>query len=329
VAFGIVLLVLPFFIPSFVENLVAQVMIFAIFAVSMNVLWGYVGMWTFGHAAFFGAGGYASAILIMNYGLTNFWVNLLLAVLFTVVLAAILGVAALRVFPVGAIANPVYFILATLAFGEILSRIAITARGVTGGSTGLAGIPFPEGVGFSIDSASFYYLVFGFAAVCIYVMYRIVCSRYGFALRGVQGNERRMQALGFNTWVFKYTAWIIAAAFAGVAGVLYSYWGGVLTPSNLGMNTSTIVYLAVVLGGMSIFFGPVLGVVIYVGLYYIASLYLPDRWPLIMGAVFVLSILLMRQGAGVPLLKAWQRLMELLFPRKEAASSSLKQQEGG
>ena len=125
----------------------------------------------------------------------------------------------------------------TLAVGEVFARLAIANRSLTGGSTGLAGIPCPDvGTGVEMTQGNFYYLVFGFAVVCIFAMYRIVCSRYGYALRGVLGNERRMQAHGFNTWVYKYTAWIIACAFAGVAGVLYAYFGSVLTPSNLAMS---------------------------------------------------------------------------------------------
>ncbi len=176
---------LPTFIPSFLQSLVTKMMIFSIFAMSMNILWGYANIPTFGHAVFFGAGGYAAGILIFHAGISNFWLNLVLAVLFAAAVAALLGFPAFRVFGVGAgNTNPIYFLLVTLAFGEIASRVAIAARSLTGGSTGMAGIPDPElGMGLRMTPSRYYYLVFIFAVVCIYLMYRIQNSHYGYGLR--------------------------------------------------------------------------------------------------------------------------------------------------
>ncbi|HJW74146.1 MAG TPA: branched-chain amino acid ABC transporter permease [Thermoleophilia bacterium] len=308
---GVLLLVLPLLIPSFLQSLVTKMMIFSIFAVSMNILWGYAGIPTFGHAVFFGAGGYAAGILVLKGGVTNFWLNLLLAVLFAAAVAALLGFPAFRVFGVGAgTANPVYFLLVTLAFGEIAARVAIALRSLTGGSTGMAGIPYPDlGIGVEMTPGRYYYLVLAFAVVCIYIMYRIVKSHYGYALKGIHDNEKRMQALGYNTWLYKYTSWVIAGTFGGVAGVFFAYFGGVMTPNNLAMLTSEIAFLAVIIGGATIFYGPIVGVIIFVGIEYLASLYLPDRWPLILGAVFVVSIMLLPQGVGVMIQKLWGRLV--------------------
>jgi len=308
---GVVLLVLPTFIPSFLQSLVTKMMIFSIFAMSMNILWGFANIPTFGHAVFFGAGGYAAGILIFHAGISNFWLNLVLAVLFAAAVAALLGFPAFRVYGVGAgNTNPIYFLLVTLAFGEIAARVAIWARSLTGGSTGMAGIPYPDlGMGLKMTPSRYYYLVFIFAVVCIYLMYRIENSHYGYGLRGIHDNERRMQALGYNTWLYKYTSWVIAGAFGGVAGVLFAYFGGVMTPNSLAMQTSEIGFMAVILGGAALFAGPIVGVVLYVGIEYLASLYLPDRWPLILGAMFVVVIMLMRQGLGPMLLNVWRRLV--------------------
>ncbi len=203
-------------------------------------------------------------------------------------------------FGVGAGAsNPIYFLLATIAFGELLSRVAIALRPVTGGSTGLAGIPRPDlGFGIRVDSGSYYYLVFVFLVVCAYIMYRIVNSHYGYALRGIHDNERRMQALGYNTWLYKYTSWIIAAVFGGVAGVLFAYFGSTMVPNTMAMITSDIAFLLVIMGSATVFFGPIVASVVYVGVEYIASLYLPDRWPLIFGAMFVVTIMVIPEGLG-------------------------------
>jgi branched-chain amino acid transport system permease protein len=310
IVIAVLLLLLPTFVPSYIQSLVTKMMIFALFGVSMNILWGFEGIPTFGHAAFFGFGGYCCGILIIHGGISNFWANLVLAILLTALLGAGLGIPAFRVYGVGASDNPIYFLLVTLAFGELLVRVAISARSLTGGSTGLAGIPYPKlGIpGVTIDSSSFYFLVFAVVVVCLFLMYRLVNSHYGYALRGIHDNERRMQALGYNTWLYKYTSYIIAGAFGGIAGVLFAYFGGVMVPGNMGMAMTDIVFLIVILGSASIYMGPIVGAVVVVGVDYLASMYLPDRWPLIMGAIIVFVIMVIPQGIGVLLLNGWRRL---------------------
>ena len=305
----VLLLVLPSFVPSYIQSLVTKMMIFALFGVSMNILWGFGGIPTFGHAAYFGFGGYVCGILIIHGGIANFWINILLVIVFTALLAAGLGIPAFRVYGVGASDNPIYFLLVTLAFGELLVRVAISARALTGGSTGLAGIPYPDlGLPITIDSYSFYFLVLGIVAVCLVLVYRLVNSHYGYALRGIHDNERRMQALGYNTWLYKYTSYIIAGAFGGVAGCLFAYFGGVMVPGNMGMAMTDIVFLIVILGSASWYFGPVIGAVVVVGVEYLTSVYVPDRWPLIMGAIIVVAIMVIPQGIGVMLLDLWRRV---------------------
>jgi branched-chain amino acid transport system permease protein len=308
---AVIVLVLPLFIPSFVASLVTKMMIYGLFGVSLNIIWGYAGIPSFGHAAFFGVGAYGAGILILKAGISNFWLNLLLALIATAVIAAILGVPAFRVFGVGAGAvNPIYFLLATIAFGEILARVAISLRPITGGSTGLSGIPEPHlGLGFRVTSGRYYYVVFVLVVICLYIVWRIVNSHYGYALRGIHDNEKRMQALGYNTWLYKYTSWIIAAVFGGMAGVLFAYYGNTLMPNNLAMATSDIAFLLVIMGSATTFFGPLVASVIYVGIEYLASLYLKDRWPLIFGAMFVITIMVIPQGLGVFIQKLWKKVI--------------------
>ena len=307
---GVIILLLPLFIPSFVSSLVTKMMIYGLFGMSLNIIWGYAGIPSFGHAAFFGAGGYAVGILSLKVGIHSFWLNLLLAIVSTAVIAAILGVPAFRVFGVGAgNVNPIYFLLATIAFGEILSRVAISVRPVTGGSTGMSGIPEPAlGLGFRVTSGRFYYLVFVIVVICLFLIYRVVNSHYGYALRGIHDNERRMQALGYNTWLYKYTAWIIAAVFGGIAGVLFAYHDGTMIPSSMAMVTSDIAFLLVIMGSTTTFFGPLVASVVYVGVEYLASDYLHQRWPLIFGAMFVFTIMVIPQGLGVWILKLWKKM---------------------
>jgi len=305
----LLLLVLPSIVPSYIQSLVTKMMIFALFGVSMNILWGYGGIPTFGHAAFFGFGGYVCGILIIHGGIANFWLNLVLVMVFTALLGAGLGIPAFRVYGVGASDNPIYFLLVTLAFGELLVRVAISARGLTGGSTGMSGIPYPDlGLPITINSYSFYFLVLLVVVVCLFVIHRLVNSHYGYALRGIHDNERRMQALGYNTWLYKYTSYIIAGMFGGVAGCLFAYFGGVMVPGNMGMAMTDIVFLIVILGSASVYFGPVIGAVLVVGVEYLASVYVPERWPLIMAVLIVVVIMVIPQGVGVLLLDLGRRV---------------------
>jgi len=291
-------------------------MIYGVFATSLNLIWGYANIPSFGHAAFFGVGAYTAAIMVVKVGIANFWVGLILAIIATAVVAAILGIPAFRVFGVGAgAANPIYFLLATIAFGELLSRLAISVRPITGGSTGLSGIPEPSlGFGIKVDSKSLYYLVFVIGVICLFLMYRVVTSHYGYALRGLHDNEKRMQALGYNTWLYKYTSWIIAGVFGGVAGVLFAYFGSTIVPNNFSMVTSDISFLLIILGGTTAFFGPLVAAVFYVGVEYLVSIYLPARWPLIFGAIIVVAIMAIPwsndryQGFGPEILRLWRKV---------------------
>ena len=313
---SVIVLLLPLFIPSFVSSLVTKMMIFGLFGMSLLLIWGYANIPSFGHAAFFGVGAYTAAIVVMKVGLSSFWLSMLLAILVTAAVAAILGIPAFRVFGVGAGAvNPIYFLLATIAFGELLSRMAISLRPLTGGSTGISGIPAPDiGFGVKVSSRPLYYLVFVIGSICLFLMYRLVNSHYGYALRGIHDNEKRMQALGYNTWLYKYTSWIVAAVFGGVAGVLFAYFGTALVPNNLAMPYSDISFLLVILGGTTVFFGPLIASVLYVGIEYVASLYLPQRWPLIFGALFVIAIMMIPwtkgryQGLGPEILRLWRKV---------------------
>jgi branched-chain amino acid transport system permease protein len=313
---AVIVLVLPLLIPPFVASLVTKMMVFGLFGVSLNLIWGYANIPSFGHAAFFGVGGYTAAVLVVKLGISNFWLGLLVAIVMTAIVAAILGVPAFRVFGVGAgAANPIYFLLATIAFGELISRLAISLRPVTGGTTGISGIPDPNlGFGIQVNASNYYYLVFVICAVCLFVMYRVVNSHYGYGLRGIHDNEKRMQALGYNTWLYKYTSWIVAAVFGGIAGVLFAYFGSTLIPNNIGMAQSDISFLLVILGGTTVFFGPLVAAVFYVGVEYLSSIYLPARWPLVFGAMFIIAIMLIPwtknryQGLGPGVLWLWRKV---------------------
>jgi branched-chain amino acid transport system permease protein len=159
-----------------------------------------------------------------------------------------------------------------------------------------------------MDTFSFYYLVFIVFAVCLFLLYRLVHSSIGLSFQGVRENEKRMASAGYHTWLHKYVAFIIGGFFAGVAGVLFAYFGGIMTPDHLGVATSTLVLLMVILGGWTTFLGPVLGALVVLLLDFYASLYVPDRWPLILGAVFVLVVMFLPGGMGAQLVNLWRKV---------------------
>lgn len=285
--------------------MMVKVFVFAIFAMSLNLIWGYTGLISLGHAAYFGVAGYTVGILILRYGIESFWLVAPAGILMATLMAAIFGVFVLRV-------SGIYFLLVTLAFGELLYSVAIKWRAVTGGSDGLPGIPLPQ-VGFpllSMNATYFCYFVLLAFVISFFLLYRIINSPFGQALQGIRESEARMRSLGYNTWLFKYVAFVIAGLFAGVAGVLFVYSHGMIAPVHLSATTSTIVVLVVVIGSSRVIFGPAIGAGVVVLLEYFASIYSPERWPLILGGVFVISVMFLRGGVSIYLLKAWKKVRQ-------------------
>jgi branched-chain amino acid transport system permease protein len=296
-------MVLPPLLPRYLQSMLTKIVIFSVFALSLNLIWGYTGLISLGHATYFGVGAYTSTILIAHMGIGNFWIASVIAVIAAGVLAAIYGIIALRV--VG-----LYFLLVTLALGQLVFSISTVWRSVTGGDNGIIGTPFPDlGIpGFTVNSVTYYYLVLIVAVVCFFLLYRLVNSPFGYALQGIRDDEKKMRTLGYNTWLYKYLAFIIAGMFAGVGGVLFSYFLVVVGPPQLSITTSTTAILMVIIGSTRVFWGPVAGSIVVILLEYVASIYVPERWPLILGAIFVIAVMFLRGGIGMSLMKLWRRL---------------------
>jgi branched-chain amino acid transport system permease protein len=300
---GVIILLLPPFVSADLRNMITKVLIFGIFALSLNLLFGYAGLFSLGHAAFFGVGAYTTAILMVKYGIGSFWLLIIAGILIATICAAFFGIIALRV-------SGVYFLLVTLAIGQLLYSVALKWTPMTGGINGLVGITYPDiGIpGFTMTATSFYYLVFILFAICFFVLYRVVRSPFGRALQGIRGDERRMQCLGYNTWLYKYIAFVVGGLFAGIAGVLFSYQSGIVGPGSLGVLTSTIVMLMVIIGSDRVFWGPVLGAAVVVLLEHYSSIYIAERWPMILGGVFVLSVMFLRGGISIHLTRLWKKV---------------------
>ena len=285
----IALLVLgPPLLGSYHQFLLAKIAIFAIFGMSLNLLWGYTGLLSLGHAAFFGVGGYTAGILMVRYGIDSLWLAAPLSILLTLAVASLFGIVALRV-------SGVYFLIVTLALGELLVSLGTRVRFLTTSASaeGVIGITRPNlGVpGFQWSSLRFSYFALIWLVVSYFLIRRFIRSAFGRTLVGIRENEPRMEALGYNVWLHKYIAYNVAACFAGIAGMLSAYNNGIMYPATFGVLLSTTVLLMVIIGGEGTLFGPVLGAAIVIILETVASGQFPRRWPLVIGIAFVVSVM--------------------------------------
>lgn len=291
VAVGLALLVFPAFLPDYSLALVQKILIFAILAISLDLIYGYAGLPSLGQAAFLGVGGYAAAVLMLKAGVTTAWLVIPGGIAAGALAAAIVGPIVLRT-------SGLNFLLVTFAIGQLLATVAIKWSFLHSfGVEGLVGVTFPSlGFGFEWDVNSMYYaVVVVFAAAFAAAMW-IVRSPLGYAAIGIREGEERMRVLGYNTFWIKYKLLILSGALAAVAGELLAFTSGTVLPTNLDITYSALVFLMVVLAGAGTIYGPVLGAATIILLEYYVSNEIPDRWPLVLGAVFVLTAVFSRDG---------------------------------
>jgi len=314
---AVCLAVLAWIVPqsgSFVVLLATRAMAFAILAMSVDILLGFTGLSSMGQAAYFGVGAYLTAVLAtkFHFGLGwDFWLVVVMGVLIGATLAALFGLFAIR-------AGGVYFLMITLALGQCVWGLAYRWNSLTGGDNGinLSGRP-----NFGLDlgnEVTFFYLVFAFFVVSMLMMYVLVRSPFGRSLAGIRERELRMQILGYNTWLHKYIAFIIAGGFGGLAGVLWAHTNGHVSPETVVLTTSVDSLLMVVLGGAGTLVGAAIGTAIVFGLREYLSTLVP-WWQYVLGAVYVLTILYLPMGLmGVPRrVRAWLNSKE----KKEGAKA--------
>lgn len=284
-------------------SLLTKILIFGLLAMSLDLLVGFTGLWAFGHAALFGLSAYTTGIIIVYYEIPSFWLSAPAGILMSMVAACVFGVVALR-------STAIYFLLITLALGQLVFEIVNTSYGklgeLTGGSDGLGGIPYPE-LGLFFSTTSYYYFVLVFFVVCVFLLYYLIKSPFGHSLQGIRENETRMRCLGYNTWLFKYIAFIISGFFAGIAGVLYVHFNGFISPEGVGVGASGLLWLMLIIGGMGTLWGGIIGSALILGLQYYAGVFTPERWPLILGACMVAVIMFYRGGIMRHLTKLWKK----------------------
>ena len=286
---GLVFSAGPLLVSSYWVGLLTQMVILAILAMSLDILLGYTGLPSFGHAAFFGVAAYGVAVLATAYG-AGFWACVIGGLLIGTLLSAVLGLIVSHV-------RDVYFLMITLALGMVLWGLSYRWIPVTGGDNGISDIPsLAAHAGLPFEGPiPFYYITLLVFAACAGLMALIVRSPFGLTLRGIRENEGRMKSLGFNTWLHCYLSYVIAGAFASVSGVVWAYYNGFVSPTYLELTASSELFLMVTLGGPATLVGPVLGAAAIVLLKNVMSAY-TARWLLILGIVYIVAILAAPKG---------------------------------
>lgn len=274
---------LALFGSTYITELLVQAMYFGIVALSLNLLLGYLGLPSLGHAAYMGIGAYTVAICIDKFQM-GCLSGSLMAMVVAVLAAALFGIFALR-------AKDVYFLMITLALGMLVWGLAYRWVSLTSGDNGISGISRPQIGPWSLDDInSYYYFALIIFCLCFFLIYRFAHSPFGHALIGIKESESRMRVLGYNCWLHKYICFVIAGFFSGVAGILFIFYNLFISPTTLELITNLEALLMVSLGGPGTVVGPFIGAVVIVFLKDFVSIY-TERWLIILGSIYILIIL--------------------------------------
>lgn len=310
------------FTNSFVILLATRVAVFSILAMSLDILLGYTGLASMGHAAYLGVGSYLAAILATRYGIgldATFWLVLPGGVLLGAALAAFYGLFAIR-------ATGTYFLMITLALGQCVWGLAYRWNSLTGGDNGINLPRKPQFWGLDLNKATtMFYVAYAFFILALIALYILTRSPFGRSLEGIRERELRMSILGYNVWLHKYLAFIIAGAFGGLSGVLWAYTNGIVSPEDLVLTMSVDALLMVVLGGAGTLVGAVLGCAVVLALREYLSTLVP-WWQYVLGVVYILTILYLPSGLmGLPArYKAWRSGPPVPLSSKAAAAAPAK-----
>jgi branched-chain amino acid transport system permease protein len=276
-------------LPSYPLTLLTQALVSAIFAMSLDLLLGYTGLPSMGHAAYFGVAAYTVAILAVE-AKVGFFACVLAALFAAGVAAALFGLLAIR-------ATGTYFLMITLALGMVMWGLAFRWVSMTKGDNGISGVPRPA-LALPWDLSAplpFFYFTLAGTALAWLGLGLLVRSPFGMSLKGIRESESRMRSLGYNVWLHKYLAFILSGVFAGFAGTLWAYYNGFVSPVDVQLVTSVEALLMVALGGSGTLVGPAIGAALIVFLKNFVSVY-TKRWLLILGAVYIGVILFAPRG---------------------------------
>jgi branched-chain amino acid transport system permease protein len=283
-----ILAAVPLWVGStYYVNIASQILFYAIFALAVNVLAGYAGLVSLGHAGLFGIAAYAAAKLITN---GHGHVAVALGALgVTLLAAAVFAVLALRGTGLG-------FVMITVALGQIVWGVAYRWISLTNGDNGITISGRPSPFGLSLGSPrGFYWATFVVFLVAVASMAVFVASPFGASLRGTRDQPRRMNALGYHVWMIRFLAFLMSGFWTGVAGLLYLYYNQFVSPQAVALAASAEALLMVISGGTATLLGPITGAALVVVMKNVASAYI-ERWNFVLGAIFVAIVVFMPEG---------------------------------
>ena len=288
----VLFLLVPLLPGKFWTHVSTEILILGLFAMSFNLLYGYMGQISFGHAAFFGVGAYASAMVFTrlkteggSIGMVDFFVSLLAGPPLAAVAALIVGFFCVRL-------TGIYFAMLSLAFGELLFYIVFSWYSFTKGDDGIQGLLPPP---FFQDAVNFYYLTLAIVTLAALLMWRITESPFGYIMRTLRDNQRRAAFLGVNVRLHMLINFVIAGSFAGLAGALWGPFSRSVNPGLLGWQESGVAVFMTLIGGAGSFVGPMFGSVIYTLLQAVVKMY-TVYWPLTIGTIILLIVLFLPGG---------------------------------
>jgi branched-chain amino acid transport system permease protein len=284
--FAVFLGVLPGFLDLASVRLVVEMMILAVFAVSVNLLFGFGGMLSFGQAAYFGVGAYTVAVLTVRAGVP-YYAALALAPVLSALVALVVGFFCVRL-------TEIYFSMLSLGFAQVLFAIVQQWYSFTGGDDGLQGLPIPAWIT-DIPFTGLYYFVGSVSLVCLLLMRLIVSSPFGYILRTVRDNAERAQFYGLHVRLYRLLAFVVAGFFGGMAGGLFPAINQDVYPNLLFWSKSAEPLFAIILGGMGSFFGPVVGAALFMFLEDFINSF-TTYWPIVMGGLLVLLVIGLPSG---------------------------------
>jgi branched-chain amino acid transport system permease protein len=283
-----VLLALPFAVSDYSRALIAEIFIFAIFAMSLDLLLGFTGLMSLGHAAFFGLGAYAVAVLGTQFGI-DAWIGVAAGIALAAAAAGLIGWFCVRT-------GGVTFLMLTLAFSQLVFTVALKWRDVTGGSDGLAVAEKPSFFGFDLsNSLVMYYMALAFFVLVFAGLRRLINAPLGRVFVGIRENEPRMMAVGYPTRAYKLISFTISAAIAGLAGGLYAIFNGFISADALYWTASGDVLIMTMLGGAGTLIGPAIGAGVFLLMKNVVSSY-SDHWLAIIGGIFICCVMFFPGG---------------------------------
>ena len=282
------MVVFPFLVPSYPRDLLAEIYIYAILAMSLDLILGFTGLMSLGHAGFFGLGAYAVAILTTHAG-ASAWLGLAAGVLLAAVAAAVIGFFCVRT-------AGITFLMLTLAFGQLIFSAALKWRDLTGGSDGLAIVEKPSLFGVDLaNSLNMYFLALACFLFCYWGLRRLLNAPLGHVFVGIRENEARMMAIGYPTRLYKLLSFVLAGGLAGFSGGLYAIFNSFISPDAVYWTASGDILIMVILGGAGTLIGPVIGTGLFLLMKNVVSTY-SDHWMLIIGAVFICCVMFFPGG---------------------------------